>query len=88
MISIDVLAKYSFVFFQEGDKMQKMSVLVNLQVIDNIDLIGAHCIIIDSRTGYPTISGCQGVLPFYNNNFQFTPINRDFFFMKRFIVIV
>jgi hypothetical protein len=88
MISIDVLANYSFVFFQEGDKMQKMSVLVNLQVIDNIDLIGAHCIIIDSRTGYPTISGCQGVLPFYNNNFQFTPINRDFFFMKRFIVIV
>jgi hypothetical protein len=88
MISIDVLANYPFVFFQEGDKMQKMSVLVNLQVIDNIDLIGAHCIIIDSRTGYPTISGCQGVLPFYNNNFQFTPINRDFFFMKRFIVIV
>ena len=79
MISIDVLANYSFVFFQEGDKMQKMSVLVNLQVIDNIDLICAHCIIIDSRTGYPTISGCQGVLPFYNNNFQFTPINRDFF---------
>jgi hypothetical protein len=38
MISIDVLANYCFVFFQEGDKMQKMSVLVNLQVIDNIDL--------------------------------------------------
>jgi hypothetical protein len=88
MITIDVLANYCFVFFQGGDKMQKMSALVNLQVIDNIDLIGAHCIINDSRTGYPIIIGCQGVLPFYNNNYQFTPINRDFFFMKRFIVIV
>jgi hypothetical protein len=40
MITIDVLANYCFVFFQGGDKMQKMSALVNLQVIDNIDLMG------------------------------------------------
>jgi hypothetical protein len=82
MITIDVLANYCFVFFQEGDKMQKMSALANLQVIDNINWIGAHCIIIDSRTGYPIISGCQVVCHFIITTTNLLQLIAIFFYEK------